>query len=275
MDFLLRPFRRTKIVHTRSQALRKCCGCIHLRVGCALACVFWAAFSLYLTSVSFQPASPFFSYMSSNAPFIIFGIANMILAIVSLFGLLALYLDVYNYILTVSHGVVVGTAIVIIDAIINTILFITMRGDYINWCIDSASGRFIDATHTGDLNTMAQQQDFYNCDRSWQDELKFGVLALMMIGYWAMCFRSFRIKRAVYLSHIMGVSIDPRHVPPPMGPPMGGPMGPMRGVPPPPPPPPPMMDPRSAGHPHVIVLNNIKSSSHTKNDSPPPPPYSK
>lgn len=92
-----------------------------------------------------------------------------------------------------------------------------------------------------------------------------------------MCFRSFRIKRAVYLSHIMGVSIDPRHVPPPMGPhhpPMGGPMGPMRGMPPPPPPPPPMMDPRSAGHPHVIVLNNIKPSSHsTKNDS--PPPYSK
>lgn len=81
---------------------------------------------------------------------------------------------------------VVGTALVIIDAIINTILFITMRGDYIDWCINSASGRFIDATHTSGLDTMAQQQDFYNCDRSWQDELKFGVLALMMIvGFYA------------------------------------------------------------------------------------------
>ena len=133
MDFLLRPFRRTKIVHTRSQALRKCCGCIHLRVGCALACVFWAvsligSFLAYIShlekfivgilivsyiglvstiqsyvNIIFQhesslheftyfPTIAFFSYMSSNAPFIIFGIANMILAIVSLFGLLALYL---------------------------------------------------------------------------------------------------------------------------------------------------------------------------------------
>lgn len=89
-----------------------------------------------------------------------------------------------------------------------------------------------------------------------------------------MCFRSFRIKRAVYLSHIMGVSIDPRHVPPPMGHhPMGGPMGPMHGVVPPPPPPPPMMNPRAAGRPHVIVLDNIKPSCYTKNES--PPPYSK
>lgn len=64
-----------------------------------------------------------------------------------------------------------------------------MRGDYINWCIDSASGRFIDATQTGGLDTMAQQQDFYNCDRSWQDELKFGVLALMMIvGFYVSLF---------------------------------------------------------------------------------------
>lgn len=64
-----------------------------------------------------------------------------------------------------------------------------MRGDYINWCIDSASGRFIDATHTDGLDTMAQQQDFYNCDRSWQDELKFGVLALMMIvGFYVSSF---------------------------------------------------------------------------------------
>lgn len=136
MDFLLRPFRRTKIVHTRSQALRKCCGCIHLRVGCALSCVFWAvslyirlSFSshlekhltvgifivsysslvsaiqsyvnisiipTYIISTShrllFFPTTAFFSYMPSSAPFIIFGIANMILAIVSLFGLLALYL---------------------------------------------------------------------------------------------------------------------------------------------------------------------------------------
>lgn len=48
--------------------------------------------SQHVVAYSFFPTTAFFSYMPSNAPFIIFGIANMVLTIVSLFGLLALYL---------------------------------------------------------------------------------------------------------------------------------------------------------------------------------------
>lgn len=38
MDYFQPP----KVIHTRHQSLRKCCGCVHLRVGAGITCAFWA-----------------------------------------------------------------------------------------------------------------------------------------------------------------------------------------------------------------------------------------
>lgn len=43
MDYyLFQPYRKPRVNHTANQSLRKCCGCIHLRFGSAVACVIWA-----------------------------------------------------------------------------------------------------------------------------------------------------------------------------------------------------------------------------------------
>lgn len=43
MDFdWLNPQIKNRFIHTDLQALRKCCGCIHLRVGAAFSCIVWA-----------------------------------------------------------------------------------------------------------------------------------------------------------------------------------------------------------------------------------------
>lgn len=40
MDITAPQF-RNRFIHTRYQALRKCCGCIHLRVGAGISCLIW------------------------------------------------------------------------------------------------------------------------------------------------------------------------------------------------------------------------------------------
>ncbi|KAI9323138.1 hypothetical protein BX666DRAFT_1883651 [Dichotomocladium elegans] len=216
---------KERIVHTRHQALRKCFGCIHLRVGGVLSCIVWASLSFYFVVMSFQSKSPFYSFLPSTAPFIVFGIANLLLGFISLFTLIVLYLNYTHSLIFTSPAILVGVGAVVIDAIVNAVLFITARKGYIHWCIGLAADQLLKpSNHT---NTGLNDRDFYNCDRSWQDELKFGVLGTTMIVgfyiYWGLCFRSYCIKRMIYLnqqapqplpSHTPGY--PSLNVPPPM-----------------------------------------------------------
>ncbi|KAI9243546.1 hypothetical protein BDA99DRAFT_449047 [Phascolomyces articulosus] len=278
--FLFRPFKKRRVMHTHNQALRKCCGCIHLRVGSAMACVIWMGLSLYFTIVSFQRQT-FYSYLS-DAPLIIFGVANLLLALVSFAALFAVYLDHWSHIRTAQHSIFICLFIVLVDGLINVILFITQRDDYIFWCINAGQGGFESIVNITEVNV---RHDFYNCSRTWEDELKFGLLAIfMMIGfyvYWAMCFRSYRIKKAIIVSTMVGAPVD--HVAIPSMPGGGGPPPPHLGGPHPHPPPMmpgggmPMqpMGPGGPGGRNIIVLNNSKPSSKENNNkkSSPPPPY--
>lgn len=77
----------------------------------------------------------------------------------------------------------------LVDVLINTILFIVQKDTYVEWCITSASNP-LNSQLLG-VNQGKQQQfnfavkDFYNCSRIWEDELKFTILcaALIVILY--------------------------------------------------------------------------------------------
>lgn len=86
----------------------------------------------------------------------------------------------YSYVRTTSHVIMVAVAAVLIDSLINAIIFMTLRSSYNTWCIDGASNRFHSAVN-GTTAADMLDQDFYNCDRAWQDELKFGLLSFMMM----------------------------------------------------------------------------------------------
>ncbi|KAI9318740.1 hypothetical protein BX666DRAFT_2026165 [Dichotomocladium elegans] len=274
--------RETRLIHTDYRSLQKCFGCIHLRIGSALACSIIAGISFYLAVISFQNSSPFYSYLQ-QAPLSVFGVANLFLGVVALFAIAATYLDVYEYILVVSHALYVAIGAVLIDQFVNAILFIVYRGDYTEWCITTHFENFGPVlSNITASDTTADQHDFYNCDRTWQDELKFGFLAFFMMAsfyiYCAICFLSYRVKRFIRLSILLGAHSHPQyHVPvmPPMVsagvrsadptgslapdpmivPPQGGPLQ------------PPMM---RSDRPNVIVLNNERPATlhHCDNSSP-------
>lgn len=68
---------------------------------------------------------------------------------------------------------------------INTILFIVQKDTYVEWCITTASSPLNNQLLSA--NQGEQQQfnfaikDFYNCNRTWEDELKFTILCAALI----------------------------------------------------------------------------------------------
>ncbi|RUS29425.1 hypothetical protein BC938DRAFT_480674 [Jimgerdemannia flammicorona] len=78
----------TKLVHVKHRALRKFCICINLRAGVIISCLVWAALGLYFAILAFQYQSPFYTYLNST-PLIVFGVLNLVMTFVGLFGVVA------------------------------------------------------------------------------------------------------------------------------------------------------------------------------------------
>ncbi|KAI8099009.1 uncharacterized protein BX664DRAFT_320167 [Halteromyces radiatus] len=265
---IFRPEYRVRYLHSSSPVLRKCCGCIHLRAGAMISCLIWVGLSLYFAAVSFQHKSPFFSFMS-DAAILVFGTANLFFACVAGFGIFTVFHNNWYYVSHMVMWISIGVFVILVDGIANVIIFIVIHDDYKSWCIGSASGALETGVETvlhNNATNINFSTDFYNCQRTWEDELKFSMLSIIMMiifySYWALCFYSYSIKKShnafqpATLRHAMqgGQMMDP----------MMNPMGTGGYY-------PNAMDPTQ---PNVIVLNNTKpSKSSTNQQSSSPPPY--
>ncbi|KAI8332055.1 hypothetical protein BC941DRAFT_437371 [Chlamydoabsidia padenii] len=256
---IFRPEYRVRYLHSSSPVLRKCCGCIHLRAGAMISCLIWMGLSLYFAAISFQHKSPFFSYMS-DAAMLVFGTANLFFACAAGFGIFTIFQNNWYYVSHMVMWISIGVFVILADTLVNVIIFIVIQDDYKSWCIGSASGALqtgVESALNSNSTNINFSADFYNCQRTWEDELKFAMLSLIMMlifySYWAICFYSYSIKKShsafqpATMRHAMaanGQMMDP------MMNPMGG-FGPYPndGM---------AMDPNRQ---NVIVLNNTKPSS--------------
>ncbi|KAI8354098.1 hypothetical protein EDC96DRAFT_516827 [Choanephora cucurbitarum] len=196
---------KEQIIHSRNPYIHKFCGCIHLRIGAALACLIWMGLSLYFSILSFQAKSPFFSYIDSPTVLYIFGTINLIFFGISFGTLIPIYLKSTNGIRTSAIIIQFSVAIVLIDTFINTILFIVRRDQYLQWCIGSATDR-LDSILSND-RFSANPNDVYNCQRTWESELKFTLLSTILMivfyAYWAISIASYSVKLRIKLKLMM------------------------------------------------------------------------
>ncbi|KAI9486525.1 MAG: hypothetical protein EXX96DRAFT_549379 [Benjaminiella poitrasii] len=217
---MIRPFViHDQIIHSRNPYIHKCCGCIHLRIGAVLSCLIWMGVSLYFAILSFQAKSPFYSQMSDNNTGIyIFGLINLIFFGVCLGTLIPIYLRSANGMRTATITILILVFILLLDTFINAVLFIVQKGNYVEWCINSNSGNldFIlkGGRGGGDQLIIAEEKDFYNCNKTWENELKFTILSTLVMviaySYWAISIYSFtrklhlELKTLIYrqMSHI-------------------------------------------------------------------------
>ncbi|KAI8369104.1 hypothetical protein EDC96DRAFT_503869 [Choanephora cucurbitarum] len=186
----------------------RCCGCIPLRLGCGIICLIWAAFSMYMAVLSFQSSSLFYSYMPS-ASITVFGVANLILSLVSIGGIIVLMTNFSPYVHTLSHAIFVSVFIVLVDTFVNIVLFITSRSNYHTSCISTSSNKItldLASNTNSTLPTFDFANDYYNCRHLWEDELKFGIvfyiLMLAFYGYWALCIYSYSLVLRGYAAEL-------------------------------------------------------------------------
>ncbi|OBZ84564.1 hypothetical protein A0J61_07388 [Choanephora cucurbitarum] len=186
----------------------RCCGCIPLRLGCGIICLIWAAFSMYMAVLSFQNSSLFYSYMPS-APITVFGVANLILSLVSIGGIIVLMTNFSPYVHTLSHAIFVSVFIVLVDTFVNIVLFITSQSNYYSSCTNTSSNRItLDLTSSTNstLPAFDFSNDYYNCRHLWEDELKFGIvfyiLMLAFYSYWALCIYSYSLVLRGYAAEL-------------------------------------------------------------------------
>ncbi|ORX44964.1 hypothetical protein DM01DRAFT_1386759 [Hesseltinella vesiculosa] len=271
---------RRRYLHTYSPVLRKCCGCIHLRAGAMIMCFVWMGLSMYFAAISFQHKSPFFSFMS-DAAMLIFGTINLFFACLAGYAAFTIFHNQIYFIQQVTIWVTLGVLTVVIDTIVNVVIFIVIRSSYLDWCIGSAYESLEQGVsqalgnNTTNINFFT---DFYNCDRTWEDELKFAILCAVMMtlfyGYWALCFYSYYRKKfgnPMQPSMLQNQMTDPvlHQLNNPVASTSAGYMA----------PPPPFDHARSGNAPDdapVIVLSNAKPSKkekHRSSSSSLPPPY--
>ncbi|KAG2217500.1 hypothetical protein INT45_012618 [Circinella minor] len=178
------PHIKNQFVHTKHQALRKCCGCIHLRVGATLSCLVWIGLSLYFSILSFQEYSPFFSYMDSG-PLYVFAVASLVLVIVGFVGLFVLFRNRWEYIRLFSRLLWTALLFFLIDGLANACYFITQRESFMTWCI-KMTGENLAGQVAQKNRTLVEEfdyigYDYYNCQRLYEDESKFGLISIFLM----------------------------------------------------------------------------------------------
>ncbi|KAI8337455.1 hypothetical protein BC941DRAFT_36841 [Chlamydoabsidia padenii] len=194
-----------------SSFTRKYCGIMSLRAGCALSCIAWVTIGLYGSILAFQFQSPIFSYMDQGA-LIAQGVICLFLVIAGGAGLTGLYAE-SMYILNRAHkGAWFAVFTFLIDFFVNIVLFGIQQKNNAIWCFDKSRNSVdeqvsitnINATTTA-TNTIPYTppsiNDFYNCDKLWQDELKFAIaiyiIFLIFFLYWAWCLWAYTQKLRV------------------------------------------------------------------------------
>ncbi|KAI9473870.1 MAG: hypothetical protein EXX96DRAFT_579703 [Benjaminiella poitrasii] len=154
--------------------------------------------------------SPFYSYIQ-DVPLIAFGAVNLLFGIVTFFSLLIFLIRTSRLRMLPGPGfikilmaskttvfTITGNAIgVLAIAVVNFVFFVIDKAGFNNWCI-RASADYFEETYNSTLidqsnnittggqanitaNPLDRTMDIYNCERLYKDEIKWSLLALIIM----------------------------------------------------------------------------------------------
>ncbi|KAI7904701.1 uncharacterized protein BX663DRAFT_503226 [Cokeromyces recurvatus] len=181
-----------------------CCGCIRSESNFALICFCWAGISFYFSVSSFMQQSPFYSHIK-DVPLIIFGAVNLLFGIITLFSFL-IFLSRrsrlrmlpgpgFIKILTASKTTVLAITAnalgVLAITLINFVYFVTDEVAFNKWCIQESVNHYNTTlpdyqndtipSNTSTRNPINSTVDIYNCKRLYQSEIKWSLLAMIIM----------------------------------------------------------------------------------------------
>ncbi|KAK4519816.1 uncharacterized protein ATC70_010058 [Mucor velutinosus] len=181
-----------------------CCGCISGEKNSLIVCFCWAGISFYFAILAFMNKSPFYSYIDEVA-LVAFGTINLLFGIVTLCSMV-IFLIRMNVMRMQGVGVfgvidkskrtvfaITANALgVLIITLVTFILFIIDKRSFNDWCIGSSADYVKDVyidyhpnstvtTLTSLNSTLTSTTDAYNCERLFQDEVKWSLLCMVVM----------------------------------------------------------------------------------------------
>ncbi|KAI8333992.1 hypothetical protein BC941DRAFT_433547 [Chlamydoabsidia padenii] len=176
-----------------------CCCCFDTRLGSRIACFIWAGLSLYFACLAFMNKSPFYSYFN-QIPLLIFGVLNLFFSFVNMAGVFIITWKAAPVLLgRLSQVIWLFVVGILLDMFANYIVFLARPAEFRNWCIHLSQSNVQQAFNQGNQNTTVaipfdQFDDYYNCNRLYQDEITWTLLCLVAMTlvyiHWAMVITS-------------------------------------------------------------------------------------
>ncbi|KAI9319856.1 hypothetical protein BX666DRAFT_1337908 [Dichotomocladium elegans] len=197
--------------------------------------------------------SPFYSHID-RAPLIIFGVVNVIFGCISIVSFLLIARPNYYTVRITVYVIAAGAAAVLIDMLVNFILFAANQDVFQTWCVDY-SKMVVQTTLSQEGNpfTIDNDNDYYNCNRLFANQVKWSLLSViaMFIVYvhWVLVISAFA-GTPFFLIPPQGAQLDPEMAA------MAASVAPQPPLPPPPP-------PSGAG-----ILHNLPSSKRSSSIRP-------
>ncbi|CAO3649315.1 unnamed protein product [Cunninghamella blakesleeana] len=184
-----------------SSFTKKFCGIMSLRAGCSIACLIWVGIGLYGSILAFQYQSPIFSYIIGGA-LLAQGVACLVLTIAAGAGLFGLYAESLFVLNRAHKGVWLAVFFFLLDFFITIIFYGIQQQQNAISCYDDSKESVNELVSFNNNNnitfTIPPYNDYYNCNKIWQDEMKFAIaifiVFLIFFVYWAWCLWAFTQK---------------------------------------------------------------------------------
>ncbi|ORX62256.1 hypothetical protein DM01DRAFT_1075553 [Hesseltinella vesiculosa] len=177
-----------------SRLPNRCCGCFPNFLGSFLGSLFMSALSFYFAATAFMQQSPFFTYLPF-APLVVFGVMNVIYGLVTFATVMVLIRPRMTTTLDRPLARALGFALaaVIMDLFANVIYVGANPSQFINACM--ADGLASVETNLPNTTTLTLTQDYYNCGRLLQDEIKWSlgcsILIFLVYTHWVVFIAAF------------------------------------------------------------------------------------
>ncbi|CAO3622382.1 unnamed protein product [Cunninghamella blakesleeana] len=192
--------------YSKSRLPARCCGCLPNKIGSSLGAMIMSGFSFYFAVLSFMQISPFFSTLPF-APLIVFGVLNLIFGLITLFTFIMTLISRRWFDRHVVYILGASCATVIIDTLVNVVIFASNKKSFQQWCISDGLSQV--TANLDSSTSISLTPDYYNCDRLFNDEIKWSLICVILMfliyAHWT-----------VFIAHFIGKKFIPFVTPAPV-----------------------------------------------------------
>lgn len=118
-------------------------------------------------------------FTSRRRTLIVFGVINLLFGCITLAGFVIILVLTPRYVRVrmMVYIIGIGVVMVLVDMLVNFILFAANQDSFQSWCIDHSKMVVQNSLQQSNLN-LPSDTDYYNCDRLFANQMKWSLLSV-------------------------------------------------------------------------------------------------